>query len=108
MQNSSDFSEKLCSELTPEKINLVEKDLNKVSLKYTSIVCEEVNTVVPNKNTESTFCMLKQNRKKKEIHDDESKCVCAKDYVDFLDSLPFETDDIDEDDIDYYDSVINN
>ena len=46
--------------------------------------------------------------KKEEIHDDESKCVCAKDYVDFLDSLPFENDDVDEDDIDYYDSVINN
>ena len=108
MENNTDYSDKISSKLSPEKTNLVTKELNKVSLQYTGIVCGEIDKVVPNEETESTFSILKQNVKKKEIHDDESKCVCAKDYVDFLDSLPFESDNIDEDDIDYYDSVINN
>ena len=69
------FSDRLSSKLSTQKINLVEKDLNKVSLQYTGIRCEELDTVVRNKNTESTFSMLKQNIKKKEIHDDESKCL---------------------------------
>ena len=108
MQNISDVSDKLSSQLSPQKINLDGKELNKVTLQYTGISCGDVDTVVPGKNTEATFCMLKQNKKSEEMHDEKSKCVCAKDYVDFLDSLPFENDEVDEDDIDYYDSVINN
>ena len=61
MQNISDVSDKLSSQLSPQKINLDGKQLNKVTLQYTGIVCGEVDTVVPGKNTEATFCMLKQN-----------------------------------------------
>ena len=87
---------------------LVEEELKKRSSKYAGVVCHEINTVVPTKNTESTFSMVKENVRRKKLHDDENICVYATDYVDFLDSLPFDSDDIDEEEIEYYDTVIDN
>ena len=87
---------------------LVEEELKKRSSKYAGVVCHEINTVVPTKNTESTFSIMKENVRRKKLYDDENICVYATDYVDFLDSLPFDSDDIDEEEIEYYDTVIDN
>ena len=71
---------------------LLEEELKKGSSNYTGVVYHEINSVVPNKNTESIFSMLKENIRKQELHDDENKCVYGTDYVDFLDSLPFDSE----------------
>ena len=80
-------------------------ELKKETYNYSSMyfkeVCEDSD-----ETKESTFSVSGQNVKEQYLDVKEDKNVHASKYVEFLDSLPFEIDDLDEDDIEYYDSVI--
>ena len=55
----------------------------------------------------TTFSTKQESEKKQDINSEENNISYAGDCVEFLDSLPFDSDELDEDDLDYYDKVIN-
>ena len=77
-------------------------------MKYISSdnICHEINTYVPGETMESTFCDSKIGETKQHINSEVNSFAYAGDCVEFLDSLPFDNEEVDEDDIDYYDNVI--
>ena len=73
---------------------------------YTDMLCRESNDSVPHKSNETTFFFENQGEQYQEISVDGNQFMNATDCVEFLDSLPFQNSDIDEEDIEYYDSII--
>ena len=81
-------------------------ELNSQTYKYSDMYCREVSDP-SEKNKESTFYTYDKSKEKENLGYDGGRNVHASEYVEFLDSLPFDDDEFDEDEIDYYDKVLN-
>ena len=82
------------------------KKPKKIKYIYSDNICREINTYVPEENVESTFYDTKEDENNQDIKPEVNHYAYAADCVEFLDTLPFDNDEVDEDDIDYYDNVI--
>ena len=85
----------------------IKYDLKHSTYNYPDLYCKEISEETNNKK-EETFSVSDEKEEEQYLEQNENKTVYATECVQFLDSLPFQTEELDENEWDYYDSLINN